>query len=78
MNNIKSLRESIGLTQRELGERLGLTQGAIGNYESDARRPSLDDCRRIVSVLNAAGAVCTLDDVFPPGGEPTADDQSAA
>lgn len=71
MSNMKSVREKAGITQAGLAKTVGLTQGAIAHYETDRRKPGLDECRRIVAALNLSGAAVTLDDVFPPARIPS-------
>lgn len=66
MNNISHARKKAGITQHQLADALGWNQSRIGNYEAGTRTPDLDSCRRIVEVLNALGAECSLDSVFPP------------
>lgn len=66
MSNIKTIRESLRMTQAALADSVGVTQGAIAHYENERRKPGLDECRRIVSALNERGACVTLDEVFPP------------
>ena len=39
---IKELRQSKGLTQSQLAERLGVKKSIISAYETDSRPPSLD------------------------------------
>jgi len=65
MSALKTIRKRVGITQAQLAERVGMTQAAIGHYETGRRRPGLEECRRIVTALNELGASCTLDDVFP-------------
>lgn len=65
MSALKTIRKRVGITQAQLAERVGMTQAAIGHYETGRRRPGLEECRRIVASLNELGASCTLDDVFP-------------
>lgn len=65
MSNLKKIRETAHITQAALAERVGMTQGAIAHYENGRRTPGLAECRLIVSALNALGAECTLDEVFP-------------
>lgn len=36
---IKKAREALGLTQRELAERVGVTGGSIANYENETSHP---------------------------------------
>ena len=39
MNRIKEYREKRGLTQKELGEMIGVTYASIGNYELGHQNP---------------------------------------
>ncbi|VVO50177.1 hypothetical protein PS862_00271 [Pseudomonas fluorescens] len=66
MNRIACLRKEAQIKQRDLGELLGWTQTRLSNYESGHRTPGLSECRAITAALNRLGAVCSLDDVFPP------------
>ena len=66
MNNIKELRDKAGKTQSDLAAELGITQGAVAHYEKSRRKPGLDTCRKIVSVINRWGVQCSINDVFPP------------
>jgi len=66
MSNLKSIRESVRMTQAALADSVGVTQGAIAHYENERRKPGLDECRRIVFALKQGGADVTLDEVFPP------------
>lgn len=65
MSALKAARKSAGITQTELAELVGMTQAAIGHYETGRRTPGLNECRRIVSALNEKGVVCDIDLVFP-------------
>lgn len=65
MNALKATRKKVGVTQTQLAERVGLTQAAIGHYETGRRMPGLNECRRIVAALNELGAECNLAGVFP-------------
>lgn len=66
MNRIREVREAAGITQARLYRQLGWSQGRLGNYESGTRKVGLQEARDVVTALNALGAQCTLDDVFPP------------
>jgi putative transcriptional regulator len=65
MSALSIARKAAKLTQQDLAEKVGLTQAAIGHYESGRRTPRLAECRRIVSVLSSAGVSCSLETVFP-------------
>lgn len=73
MSALKAIRKQAGVTQTQLAERVGLTQAAIGHYETGRRKPGLSECRRIVAALNDLGADCTLAEAFP---EPEPDQAS--
>lgn len=75
MTPLKSFRKKAGLTQTQLGDLIGLTQAAIGHYETGRRTPSLNDSRKIVSALNEKGVECDLAQVFP---EPPEDQSESA
>lgn len=66
MNNLADTRNRINITQHQLAAWLGWSQSRIGNYEAGSRTPDLKTCRELVAALNALGAECTLDSVFPP------------
>lgn len=65
MSNLKQIRESAGMTQAELASAIGMTQGAIGHYESGRRTPGLAECRLILAALKKRKVKCTLDQLFP-------------
>lgn len=45
MNNFKFYRTRLGLSQREVGEALGITGQAYGNYETGKREADYDTLR---------------------------------
>ena len=55
-NRIRELRKRAGLTQIELAERIGLSQGQLSNLENGDRSLSLEWLRRIARALNCAVA----------------------
>lgn len=69
MSALRNIRTAANITQQQLAEKLGRTQAAIGHYEKGRREPRLNEARRLVTALNRLGAVCTLDEVFPPEEE---------
>lgn len=66
MNNVRKIRAGAGVSQANLCRKLDWNQSRLANYESGRRSPGLDEARLIVAALNALGAVCSLDDAFPP------------
>ena len=49
---IKAARKKAGLTQKELGERLGITYQTLAQWENDLRNPKYDTLKRIAAALN--------------------------
>ena len=49
---IRILRKEAGLTQKQLGEKLGVSASMIGQYETNSRKPKLETLKKIASVLN--------------------------
>ena len=48
---IREIRKSRGLTQKELGERLGLSYQSIAQWENDLRKPKSETILKIASAL---------------------------
>ncbi|KPW26625.1 hypothetical protein ALO83_103780 [Pseudomonas cannabina pv. alisalensis] len=69
MNHVRMIREKAGVTQAALRRALGWNQSRLANYESGLRSPGLSEARLIVLALNELGAICALDDAFPPETE---------
>ncbi|OYY20898.1 MAG: transcriptional regulator [Sphingobacteriia bacterium 35-40-8] len=63
MNNIKAIRERLGLTQAALASGMGCTQGNIGHYEQGQTVPP-DAARRLIAFSRSQGHDLTFDDVY--------------
>lgn len=50
--NLKIIREQKGLSQSELGERLGVRQQTVAQYEKAEEQPKMKTIRRLASALN--------------------------
>ncbi len=55
---IRRLRNTAGLTQVELAEKIGVSQGSLSAYESGKDTPSIKTLIRIADALG-----CTLDEL---------------
>lgn len=51
-NRIKQARLVLGMSQEELAKSVGVTKGAIGNYETDVSRPKEQILVALMKVLN--------------------------
>lgn len=50
--NVKKIRVDAGLTQKELGERLGITSQSIAQWETGRREPKYQSMVKIADALN--------------------------
>ena len=50
--NLKQLREELGISQRELGERLGIRQQTVAQYEKATEQPKLKTIRRLAEAMD--------------------------
>ena len=56
MNRIRELRQSLNLTQKELAEKIGFNQTAIGKYERDELEPNLETLKKLSIIFE-----CSID-----------------
>lgn len=56
--NLRKLRKKKRLTMKQLGEIVGVTESAIGMYETGKRKPSYEMLLRLSEALG-----CTVDDI---------------
>lgn len=62
--NLRDLRKANGLTQKELGARIGVTSQAVNKWENGSRLPRMYDVLKICEVLG-----CTPDDLIKESAE---------
>lgn len=67
-DRIRELRTQKGLSQRQLGEATGVTQGAIGHIENGNKEPSLQ-----LAVLLADALGTTVNDLVSIAAESESD-----
>ena len=63
-SRMKMRREELGMTQTQLAEKIGVTKGAIGNYETDANSPKASMMYKIFEVLQCDANYLYQDDMF--------------
>ena len=56
MNRIKELRQTLNLTQKELAEKVGFNQTAIGKYERNELEPNLETLKKLSAIFE-----CSID-----------------
>lgn len=49
---IQTLREQSGMSQKDLAKRVGVSTGAIGNYEAGLRRPKFETIEALADIFN--------------------------
>lgn len=52
--NIRRIRKSKGLTMKELGSIIGISEQGVGNYERGDREPGIDMMNKIAEALDAS------------------------
>lgn len=65
-NNLTHLRNLRGLTQGDVAEALGISQGAISNYEAGRREPSIEQLFRISVFFEVDIDTLITQDLRPP------------
>lgn len=61
MTAIQFYRDKIGMTQQALADILGVSQGAVSNWENGDRKPDIFTLKKIADALH-----CTADDLLTP------------
>ena len=64
MSNLKDIRERLDLTQQQLGDLLGCTQGMIGFYERGETPLPVGRANRLIAEAGWCGLRLTLDQVY--------------
>ena len=57
--NLKKARESLGLSQKVVATKAGITERGYQNYELGLRKPNVDTALRIATALNS-----TVEELF--------------
>lgn len=63
-NNLKSIRERLGVSQAKMAALLGMSQGNISHCEKQIQEVSPDMARKIVSVSRDLGVEVSFDDIY--------------
>lgn len=61
MTAIYKYRKEIGLTQKRLGDTVGLAQSTLAQYETGARKPDIVTLKKLAAALH-----CTADQLLEP------------
>lgn len=77
MSTIKAIRERLQLTQAQLGEELGCTQGNVWQMETQGQEIKLRRAERLIEIAAQKGLHLTLDQVYGRAPLPPAPESSA-
>lgn len=61
MTALHQYRRAKGITQRELANKLGVSQPTITQYETGARKPDIVTLKKLAAILD-----CTTDQLLEP------------
>lgn len=64
MNQIKSIRTRVGLTQAKFGDCIGCTQSAVGQFERGESDPSIEKAARIIDLAHSHGLELQLEHIY--------------
>lgn len=67
MNNIRMARKQVGMTAKQLGEAVGVSEAAISHYETGKRQPSFEVFLKIAEVLGCSTDFLLSSSVTPEG-----------
>ena len=59
---IRELRLAAGLTQKQLADKMGVSEPAVSFWESDSQRPAIDKLPKLAKILHTS-----IDDLFSAG-----------
>lgn len=64
--NLKFLREQMGICQDEMAKKLDVTQSAVGNWEKNHRKPDIEMIVRLAEYFGVSLDDLVLKDLAPP------------
>lgn len=64
MNNIKKLREQIGMTQKQLAQAIGCSESAVSHWEKGKRDPDFETLLKMCDIFG-----CSVDYLLNNEGE---------
>lgn len=63
---MKERREELGITQTKLAEMIGVTKGAVGNYETDVNSPKASIMYKVFAALQCDANYLYQDELSKP------------
>lgn len=79
MNNVSKIRRLFGLSQKDFGEAIGVTQGNVSHYEQGRQEMPPAVARRVIAAASERGLALRWDDIYgDPAQSPEAERHEAA
>lgn len=78
MNNIRHIRERLGLSQGEFAEGIGTTQGNVSHYECFRQEVPPDVARRVIALAESKDVHIGFDDIYAKQPQPGAAETAKA
>ena len=79
MNNVSKIRRIFGLSQKDFGEAIGVTQGNVSHYEQGRQEMPPAVARRVIAAASERGLALRWDDIYGnPAPNPEAEHHEAA
>ena len=66
MNNIKNIRERLGVTQTALAQRIGCTQGNVWHYENKNQTIPPNVAKLLIAFAAERGIQIGYEDIYGP------------
>lgn len=63
-NNLKHIRKQLGLSQAELGELIGVSQGNVSHCELQRQEVSPEMARRVIAAAKEKGVQISFNDIY--------------
>lgn len=67
--NIKKIRKEKGMTQKDLGKKLGVSQAAIGQFENNNSNLKMDTIKKIAQALEVEYTRLIIETPFSSGSQ---------
>lgn len=66
MQNVKTIRKRLGLTQAALAQALGCTQGNVWHYEARGQTVPPDTAKKLIELAARKGLRIGFEDIYGP------------
>lgn len=76
-NNLKAIRDRLGVSQAKMASLLGMSQGNISHCEQQIQDVSPEMARKIVCVSRELGVDVSFDDIYDVAGLPETEPKAA-